>query len=140
MRLLLLSFFAGILFTACNQSNENHEHATTEVSYDSTDATNDFYDNARTYSLPHPEGMVIEGEIQGNTTQRFSKLPKRSVIIKSTLLNRKTDSFIGAYQYSGYSLYDILNSVIIDKANKEYGEKEQGNQIHIKKWSVRNNG
>ena len=88
------------------------------MSYDSTDATNDFYDNASTYPLAHPEGMTIAWEIQEKTKQQLNNLSKSSVIIKSTRLKRKSDSLIGAYRYSGYSLYDILNSVAIDKANK----------------------
>jgi len=79
--------------------------------------TNDFYDDAETVSLP-VSPILIEGEIAESFTTDFSGLPLRSVIVKETLLSGKGDAFTGAYRYDGYSLYDLLNSVVLKKKNE----------------------
>lgn len=88
---------------------------------DTTDKTQDFYDNAPTYSL-EMTGLIIEGEIDNPGPVDFSKLTKRSVMVKEALLNKDgTNRFTGAYRYDGYSLYDILNTVKLNKKNaKEF--------------------
>jgi hypothetical protein len=85
---------------------------------DKDDKTNDFYDNEETYSLPVSE-LEIAGEVENPGKVDFSKLKKRSVIVKETLLKEDgSNIFIGAYRYDGYSLFDILNDRIIKKKNK----------------------
>ena len=79
--------------------------------------TNNFYDKADTYSFPVRE-LLVEGEIANPGMVNFKGLPKRSVIVKEVL--PKTDDstrFTGAFRYDGYSLFDILDSRIIQKAN-----------------------
>jgi hypothetical protein len=86
---------------------------------DSADANNNFYDNAETYALAAGE-LEITGEILNPGKVDFTVLPKRSVIVKETLLNDDgTNSFVGAYRYDGYSLFDILNDRKLNKNNKE---------------------
>ena len=89
------------------------------TSVDSADRNNNFYDN--TPSFPLPGGSImIEGEIENPGTIDFKNLVKRTVIVKETLLNSDgTNSFIGAYRYDGYSLFDILCERIIKKKNAE---------------------
>ncbi len=81
-------------------------------------ATNDFYDDAETITLPGATGVEVTGEISNPGTVQFSTLPVRSVIVKETVLKDGKDSFVGAYRYDGYSLYDILNKFILAKKNK----------------------
>ena len=52
----------------------------------------------------------------------FTLLPVHSVIVKETLLDSVGgDRFEGAYRYDGYSLFDILNNSVLQKANiKEF--------------------
>lgn len=89
------------------------------VFVDKTDRNNNFYDNEETYSLPMPR-LIIEGEIENPGPVDFSKFIKRTVIVKETRLNKDgSNSFIGAYRYDGYSLYDILNDRILKKKNAE---------------------
>jgi hypothetical protein len=84
---------------------------------DTSDMTNNFYDNAETYPLPVKE-ITVEGEIANPGKVDFSKLPKHSVIVKETLLDSSgSDKFVGAYRYDGYSLFDILNDRILKKTN-----------------------
>jgi hypothetical protein len=84
---------------------------------DTADMTNNFYDNAETFTLPVKD-LVIEGEIANSGKVDFSKLKKHSAIVKETLLDSSgSDKFVGAYRYDGYSLYDILDDRILKKAN-----------------------
>jgi len=84
---------------------------------DSTDMTNNFYDNVETYSLPVKD-LVIEGEIGNPGKIDFRSLPLHSVIVKEALLDSAGgDRFVGAYRYDGYSLFDILDKSVLKKKN-----------------------
>ncbi|MBI5541944.1 MAG: hypothetical protein HY951_17950 [Bacteroidia bacterium] len=93
---------------------------------DIDDKTNDFYDNAPTINLPF-SGIEITGEVANNIKIDLSTLPLRNVIVKETVLIAKKDTFIGAYRYDGYSLYDILNNVVVKKKL----ETEFGSMIDV---------
>jgi hypothetical protein len=78
---------------------------------------NNFYDNTETYPLPVKE-ITVEGEIANPGVVDLSGLSKRSVIVKETLLDSTgQEKFIGAYRYDGYSVFDILEKRIAQKAN-----------------------
>jgi len=79
--------------------------------------TNDFYDDAETIKLK-TSGVEVLGEITNPGMVNLETLTLRSVIVKETLLQDGKDKFVGAYRYDGYSLYDILNSVILKKKNE----------------------
>lgn len=121
MRKLALITLIGFMITACNTQNSNN---TSDSKYlrqenaDTTDATNDFYDNAETHILPIQQ-LSVEGEIENPGIVDFTKLPLRSVIVKETLLSEDGNQFVGAYRYDGYALYDILNLMKLNKKNKE---------------------
>jgi hypothetical protein len=84
----------------------------------SQEATNDFYDDAETFSLKGSMTIQVDGEI-GNPRQiDITKLQERSLVIKETLADGDSNRFIGAYRYDGYSLYDILNNIILKKKNE----------------------
>lgn len=84
---------------------------------DTSDMTNNFYDNTETFTLPVRD-LIIEGEIANPGKVDFSRLQKHSVIVKEALLDSSgSDRFVGAYRYDGYSLFDILNERILKKAN-----------------------
>ena len=76
--------------------------------------TNDFYDDVPAVELPVVP-LKLKGEIDRNYTVDFSKLPLHSVLIAEAEIS--DSSFIGAYEYKGYSLHDILNNVKISKKN-----------------------
>jgi len=79
--------------------------------------TNNFYDKADIYSLPVKE-LLVEGEIANPGMVDFTGLPKRSVIVKEALPEADdSNRFTGAFRYDGYSLFDILDRRIIQKAN-----------------------
>jgi len=79
--------------------------------------TNDFYDDAETVKLNIPTVNVL-GEVASPAKVDLSALPLRSVIVKETLLKDGEDKFVGAYRYDGYSLYDILNNIVLKKKNE----------------------
>jgi hypothetical protein len=86
---------------------------------DTSDMTNNFYDNTETYQLPVKD-LIIEGEIANPGKVDFTRLPKHSVIVKEALIDSAgSDRFVGAYRYDGYSLFDILNDRILRKVNSQ---------------------
>ncbi len=114
--ILALIFFS---ITACNQSKTNQSTNDKPASQfiDSTDMTNNFYDNTPTYPL-RLNDITVEGEIGNPWKADLSELPIHSVIVKETLLDSAgNDRFAGAFRYDGYSLFDILDKRIIKKAN-----------------------
>ncbi len=120
-RKVVILFAISFWITSCSQTpslNTVSEKSPTQF-IDSTDMTNNFYDNTETYQLPLKE-LTVEGEITNPGKVDFSVLQKHSVIVKETLLDSAgKDRFIGAYRYNGYSLFDILDKRILQKANSE---------------------
>mgnify|MGYP000920896006 CR=1 FL=1 len=86
---------------------------------DKTDSTNDFFDNEETVVLGKV-ALEITGEIQNPGKVDFSKLAKHSVIVKEAVLKNNKDTFVGAYRYDGYSLYDIINLYKIKDRPNEF--------------------
>lgn len=80
--------------------------------------TNDFYDDAPQTEL-QTNAVIVTGEIGNSYTVDFNSLPLRQVIVKEASFSEPEGKFIGAYQYEGYSLYDILNQAVLDKKNAE---------------------
>jgi hypothetical protein len=115
----LFLIFCLSLISCNNQPGQISDNANQSVKQllDTSDMTNNFYDNTETYDLPLKE-LIIDGEIANPGKVDFSQLPVHSVIIKETLLDSAGgDRFVGAYRYDGYSLFDILNKRILKKAN-----------------------
>lgn len=80
--------------------------------------TNDFYDDAPQNDLKMST-LAIGGEIENPGTVDFSLLPLRQIVVKETAFNGENGNFIGAHQYEGYSLYDILDKVVLRKKNQD---------------------
>jgi hypothetical protein len=86
---------------------------------DTLEMTNNFYDNTETFSLD-VAALTVDGETSNPGAVDFSALPVHSVIVKEALPDRKGgNSFVGAYRYDGYSLFDILSSRAPKKVNSE---------------------
>jgi len=109
-----------LLIASCTQSPSPTLAVNSTTQFiDSTEMTNNFYDNTVTYPLIVKE-LTVEGEIANPGKVDFSSLKKHSVIVKETLLDSAgSDKFVGAYRYDGYSLFDILEKRILKKANAE---------------------
>lgn len=80
--------------------------------------TNDFYDDAPASRLKGTGKILVTGEVQKEMTVDLGKLPTHSITVKETSLADGKVSFTGAYRYDGYSLYDILNGVVLKKKNE----------------------
>lgn len=122
MKNLGIVIFILFIFLACNRQNTKQtadaKHKTA-IHFDSTNNTNDFYDNAETRSFEIPT-IQITGDVKKDTVINPGSLPLRSIIVKEAIISGDTSKFIGAYRYDGYSLYDILNYAKIDKKNKKF--------------------
>jgi hypothetical protein len=122
MKKLLFIFGAIFMISGCSHNNVNSVVSSSSNSeYDTTDATNNFYDNTPVLKL-EPTDLIVDGEIGNPGKVDFSKLEVHSVFVKETLLDSAGgDKFVGAYKYDGYSLFDILNRIILKKSNaKEF--------------------
>jgi hypothetical protein len=115
---LFLVFLLSLI--SCNPGSMQKSNSANQSgieSIDTSDMTNNFYDNTESYSLPVMD-LIIEGEIVNPGKVDFSELPVHSVIVKETQLDSAGgDRFVGAYRYDGYSLFDILDERIPKKAN-----------------------
>ena len=117
MKPILIFIFIAFIMTSC-MNNPPEQLATNENTRDTADLTNDFYDNEPVHELVIGE-IMVNGEVRNPGKVELGSLPLRSVIVKETLLSGDTNRFVGAYRYDGYSLHDILDRFIPDKANKE---------------------
>ncbi|HPG32423.1 MAG: hypothetical protein H6541_13610 [Lentimicrobiaceae bacterium] len=79
--------------------------------------TNDFYDDAPQFDLKMQE-LFVAGEVANPGKVDFSKLSLRQMVVKETALEGENGRFEGAYQYEGYSLYDILDNIVLKKNNE----------------------
>jgi len=79
---------------------------------------NDFYDNVPFKELPVGQ-IEISGEVVNPGMVDLSKLPLHQVQFREARMNGGKASFIGAYVYQGYSLFDILKDRLLNKKNKD---------------------
>jgi hypothetical protein len=124
MKIYFFLILLSAVMISCQENTSIKNSALTSLSQqiiDSTDLTNNFYDNAETFSLPL-SNLLIEGEISNPGIVDFNNLTKRSIIVKETILEETGgNKFTGAFRYDGYSLMDILNNIKITKTNdKEF--------------------
>ena len=80
--------------------------------------TNDFYDDTETFNLTGVKSILVTGEIENPGETDITRFPLRSLIVKEALADGDQNRFTGAYRYDGYSLYDILDQVILKKKNE----------------------
>ncbi len=120
--MIALGVIAALFWLACSQNAVKDADTRTNLPLSAGDTaglTNDFYDDAETHRLEGKTSVSVQGEIEAAAEVDITKLPKRSVIVKETILKTPADSFTGAFRYDGYSLYDILNTFILKKKNEE---------------------
>jgi hypothetical protein len=120
MKAITLILLFSLSLVSCKQgfrTLSDKQVSSTAQLIDSSDMTNNFYDNTETFALPVMD-LVVEGEISNSGKVNFEEFPVHSVIVKETLLDSTGgDRFVGAYRYDGYSLFDILNKRILNKIN-----------------------
>ncbi len=101
-------------FSACQNAKENTKNL-------SPGENNDFYDDETFVKLGEPT-IKITGEIKAEYTACLEKLTMRQIITKETLLNKDGNRFIGAYQYRGCSLADLLKDAVPKKENNDFNQ------------------
>lgn len=116
--LLLMISYSCKNDTAKDEDSNTLTEDLSLMAIDSTDATNDFYDNSETILLPGDQIEVL-GEVSNPGFVNFSTLPLRSVMVKETRWSKYGNLFTGAFRYDGYSLQDILNERILQKKNAD---------------------
>jgi len=115
--LLIIPAFL-LTLVACEPSRPVKEIAPAHAdAYDSTDQTNDFYDNEQVFSLTGSHTITITGEVDQPVAVSLTDFVPRSVIVKETKIEDGEIRFIGAYRYEGISLYDILDRIKVVKKN-----------------------
>lgn len=116
MKLIYFPVPLILILSGCNNTGIiQSKPAEKKAAIDTVDRTNNFYDNADSYTLVIPE-ITIDGEVTNPGKVDLSTLPIRSVFVKETLLDSiGGDRFVGAYRYDGYSLFDILDRTILKK-------------------------
>ncbi len=87
------------------------------LAQDIKQGTNSFFDDAeiKTYPL---KGILVEGEVENPGLVDLGALPLRNCPVKEVELQKGRPEFKGAFFYSGYSLYDILNARKVQKAKE----------------------
>ena len=80
---------------------------------------NSFYERgpAAKYAI---KTIVVEGEVENPGPVDLAALPLRSVAVKETAFRDGKAEFKGAYFFTGYALYDILNSRQVKKVNADF--------------------
>lgn len=108
---------SGFIFGISLQAQDLKQVAGNQILPDTAGITNNFYDNEPINKLP-VVALYVDGEIANPGAVDLSKMPVHSVIVKETKLQADgSNKFTGAYRYDGYSLFDILNLVILQKKN-----------------------
>ena len=84
-----------------------------------TPKVNSFYERGpgADYAL---KTIRVEGEVENPGPVELAGLPLRSVAVKEVGLADGKPEFRGAYFFTGYSLYDILNAKPVKKANSDF--------------------
>jgi len=85
---------------------------------DTTEATNSFFDDSsvREYTLG---SVFVGGEVAQPGHVDLASLPLNSVVVKELASENGEARFKGAFQYVGYSLFDILTNFTATKANEK---------------------
>jgi len=84
-----------------------------------TPKVNSFYERGpgADYAL---KTIRVEGEVENPGPVELAGLPLRSVAVKEVALADGKPEFRGAYFFTGYSLYDILNAKPVKKVNADF--------------------
>ena len=94
-------FCAGLLALACGARVSAQDAM-------GTPPVNSFFERgpAKEYGL---KTVYVGGEVENPGPVTLAALPLRGLAVKELALEKGAPAFKGAYYFTGYSLYDILN-------------------------------
>ena len=91
--------------------------ATNVIAQDLNESTNSFFDDSVTKEFTLTT-ISLEGEVENPGKINLKSLPIHELTAKEAVKdNEGNTKFVGAYHYSGYSLFDIVNQKTLKKAN-----------------------
>ena len=114
MKKITLLLLVAMVF-ACQTPQDGEKNVSVDID---TIETNDFYDDAPQKQLESDFSIIISGEVADEISLDLSDFPVRSVLFKDTRLTDEGGKFVGAYEFHGVSLYDILNKIKVEKSNE----------------------
>ena len=111
----IIIFLIAIIFASCEMIPDAFTGASKK--YDKKG--NSMYHRADDAEMTSGELMVV-GEVKSPGKIDLDNFYKREIFVKEVLA-KEADSlqFVGAYRYRGYSLFDLLNSFVAEKKNRE---------------------
>ncbi len=113
--LALVLFF--VVLSSCRQTKDTTTDAVSGATKSTSKAGNSLYHQTEEVLMKTGK-LKVAGEVKQGGMVDFSKHYKREVFVKESLINRANEpEFTGAFRYSGYSLFDLLNEFILTKKN-----------------------
>ena len=80
---------------------------------------NSFFERGPAKDYP-VKSVYVGGEVRNPGPVELAGLPLRSVAVKEVAFEGGKEAFKGAYFFTGYSLYDILNARPVNKVNSDF--------------------
>ncbi len=89
--------------------------AAAALAHDAGQKTNSLFDDSemKTFS---PRSIIVDGEVESPGPVDLGTLPVRECTAKEVALEKGKPEFKGAFHYTGYALFDILNSKNVKKS------------------------
>jgi len=108
-----------VVLMSCGSSKKQLADVSSGASSQLTIGGNSLYHQTQTKKLKTGH-LIVKGEISESVSIDLQKFYNREVFVKEALITSGGEpQFIGAFRYKGYSLFDLLNDIKIDKNNKE---------------------
>ena len=112
-------FLLVVVITATLASYNQNPDAVSGATSGYKQTGNSLYHCTEETSLKVGE-LLVEGEVENPGKVSLESFYKREVFCKEAKYDNTGEVvFVGAYRYSGYSLFDLLNGFILKKKNKD---------------------
>jgi len=116
---LIAAFIGACLALSACQSSASAQEAAGQAAPEAKPVLNSFYERgpAAKYVL---KTILVEGEVTEPGPVELAGLPLREAAVKEVVWLDGKPAFRGAYLFSGYALYDILNARPVKKAREDF--------------------
>jgi len=114
--LILIVLVAVLLFVKTKSIAPEQADTVSGASYITQDGNSPFHQNKST-TLQSGK-LRLSGEVFENENISLHDFHKRELVVKESVYDEQSGiSFVGAYRYQGYSLFDLLHPVKLNKKN-----------------------